>query len=284
MVEAQPQKLERHPLSALWPDMPEDQYREFVAGIEKRHIRQVIMTLDGKILDGWHRYKACLELGIEPFVAEYTESDPVGYVIRQNAMRRHLTPGQRAACIDACYQWRDGGMQPGQGRDEDGRFTGGAPGSPPVPTVEDIAAEAGVSERTVQQVRSAERVGLGEAVRSGELSPKAAAAQARGDPKLPKGPTPKECMEAQVDALALDLQEKAQHIDDLEDQVRFHQGNMSEHEHERYKAFTAMQSENRTLRSQVNEWMTKHNEELRSRRYWERWAKEHGWTVGEVKP
>ena len=275
--------LTRHPLSALWGDMPEDQYREFVAGIEKRHIRQMIMTLDDKVLDGWHRYKACLELGIEPFFTEYARDDPVGYVIAQNANRRHLTPGQRTACIDACYQWRDGGMQPGQGRDEDGRFTGGAPGSPPVPTVEDIAAEAGVSERTVQQVRSAERAGLGEAVRSGELSPKAAAAQARGEPNLPKGPTPKERLEAQVDALSMEAQEKAQHIDDLEDQVRFHQGNMSEHEHERHKAFTAMQSENRTLRSQVNEWMTKHNEELRSRRYWEKWAKDNGWTVEEVK-
>ena len=29
--------------------------------------------------------------------------------------------------------------------------------------------------------------------------------------------------------------------------------------------------------------MTKHNEELRSRRYWEKWAKDNGWTVEEVK-
>ena len=273
------EQLTRHPLSTLWPDIPEDQYREFVEGLREGHLRQMIMTLDGMVLDGWHRYKACLELGIEPFFAEYTGDDPAGYVISQNAMRRHLTPGQRVACMDACYQWRDGGMQPGQGRDEDGRFTGGAPGSPPVPTVEDIAAEAGVSERTVQQVRSAERAGLGEAVRSGELSPKAAAAQARGEPNLPKGPTPKERLEAQVDALQMEVQEKAQRIDDLEDQVRFHQGNRSENSHERHKAFTALQAENRTLRSQVNEWMTKHNEELRSRRYWERWAKDNGWTA-----
>ena len=98
------EQLTRHPLSALWGDMPEDQYREFVAGIKKRHIRQVIMILDGKILDGWHRYKASFELGIEPFFAVYTESDPVDYVIRQNGMRRHLTAGQRAICIAKCYE------------------------------------------------------------------------------------------------------------------------------------------------------------------------------------
>ena len=80
----------------------------------------------------------------------------------------------------------------------------------------------------------------------------------------------------------MEVQEKAQHIDDLEDQVRFHQGNMSENSHERHKAFTALQAENRTLRSQVNEWMIKHREELGSRRYWERWAKEHGWAAKGV--
>ena len=111
-------EYERHPLSALWGDMPEDQYREFVAGIKKRHIRQMIMTLDDKVLDGWHRYKASLELGIEPFIAVYTEDDPVGYVIRQNAMRRHLTPGQRVACMDASYQCagRRDAARPGKGR------------------------------------------------------------------------------------------------------------------------------------------------------------------------
>ena len=107
------EQLTRHPLSTLWPDIPEDQYREFVEGLREGHLRQMIMTLDGMVLDGWHRYKACLELGIEPFFAEYTGDDPAGYVISQNAMRRHLTPGQRVACMDACYQWRDGGMQPG---------------------------------------------------------------------------------------------------------------------------------------------------------------------------
>ncbi len=99
------EQLTRHPLSALWGDMPEDQYREFVEGIRERHIRQMIMTLDGKILDGWHRYKACLELGIDPFFAEYTGDDPAGYVISQNAHRRHLTAGQRAICIAKCYEW-----------------------------------------------------------------------------------------------------------------------------------------------------------------------------------
>ena len=37
-----------------------------------------------------------------------------------------------------------------------------------------------------------------------------------------------------------------------------------------------------TLRLQVDRWIANHGEELRSRRYWERWAKRHGWTSDEV--
>ena len=272
------EQLTRHPLSALWGDMPEDQYREFVEGIKERHIRQMIMTLDGKILDGWHRYKACLELGIEPFVAVYTEDDPVVYVIRQNANRRHLTPGQRAACID--------GLLPMAGRRDAARpgtltkmagSPGVHPGSPPVPTVEDIAAEAGVSERTDPTgPRSAQNAaGLGEkAVRSGELSPKAAAAQAKGEPNLPKGPTPKDRLEAQVDALAMEVQEKAEENERLERALREARAQMSEYPHEREKAATEREAIISTLRSQLNEYMVRANEDSQSLRYWKREAKQ----------
>ena len=259
--------LTRHPLSALWGDMPEEQYREFVEGLRKHHIRQMIMTLDDKVLDGWHRYKACLELGIEPFVAVYTESDPVGYVIRQNAMRRHLTPGQRAACIVACREWAEGGV-------DTGRLTGGDPGSPPVATVSDMAEEAGVSERTIQRAKVAQDAGLGEKTRSGELSPKAAAAQAKGEPNLPKGPTPKERLEAQVDALAMEVQEKAEENERLERALREARAQMSEYPHEREKAATEREAIISTLRSQLNEYMVRANEDSQSLRYWKREAKQ----------
>ena len=86
-----------------------------------------------------------------------------------------------------------------------------------------------------------------------------------------------ERLEAERDGLALDAQEKAQRLDDLEDELRFHRGNMDEQESERHRAFTALQAELSTARSQMNEWMVKYNEELRSRKYWEREAKRLGW-------
>ena len=154
-----------------------------------------------------------------------------------------------------------------------------------MPTVEDIAAEAGVSERTVQQVRSAERAGLGEAVRSGELSPKAAAAQARGEPNLPKGPTPKERLEAQVDALQMEVQEKAQRIEALERDNRELKAQFSEYPHEREAVANEREAMISALRGSVNEWQTKHNDERRRANWWERQARSLGWKrEGQAEP
>ena len=56
-----------------------------------------IITLDGKILDGRNRFKACQEVGVDPIVEDYQGSDPLGFVISSNKERRHLTPSQKAA-------------------------------------------------------------------------------------------------------------------------------------------------------------------------------------------
>ena len=268
------ERLKRHPLSAIWGDMPEGEYAELVESVRREGILDyVIKTLDDQVLDGWHRYRAAHDAGVEHqlLITPYLGQDPVSFVIRRNAHRRHLTAGQRAQMIVGCREWAKGGV------DTD-RLRGGAPSAPPHATVEEMAKEAGASERTIQQAKVAEKAGLGAAVRAGELSPKAAAQQAKGEPDAPK-PTKAQRLEAERDALALDVQGRATRIDELEDELQFHRGNMSEQETERHKAYTAVQTELSTARSQINEWMTKYNEELRSRRYWERWAKDNGWTA-----
>ena len=236
------EQLTRHRLSTLWGDMPEDQYREFVEGIRERHIRQMIMTLDGEILDGWHRYKACLELCIEPFFAEYTGDDPAGYAISQNAHRRHLTAGQRAQMILGCREWVKAG-RPKKG-DKLSPFS----------TVAEISGEAGVSERTVQRAKSIEEAGLGDAVRSGELSPKAATAQAKGEIDKPKGPTLTERLQAQVDELSMKLQlkdrelvEKDREVEDLKVKVQWFEAQGSAYEIDHYQRVNTQQARIRTL-------------------------------------
>ncbi|WP_374356448.1 hypothetical protein [Thermomonas sp.] len=60
-----------------------------------------IVLLDGKILDGRHRYRGCLDVGVEPRFTDFTGDDPVAYVTSENAARRHLTPSQLAHAVAA---------------------------------------------------------------------------------------------------------------------------------------------------------------------------------------
>ena len=221
----------------------------------------------------------------------------MGYVIRQNAMRRHLTPGQRAACIVACHEWaKTGRPQKGDPRSpfsteddpDTARLMEGAPGSPLPATVSKMAEEASVSERTIQRAKVAEEAGLGDAIRSGELSPKAAAEQARqqsGAPPKPKGPTLTERLEAQVDALQMEVHEKAQRIEGLERERREAMAQQSEYPHEREAVANEREAMISALRGSVNEWQTKHNDERRRANWWERQARSLGWQrEGQAEP
>ena len=52
------------------------------------------------MLDGRHRLRACLEVGVEPRFKTYEGDDPVRFVMRQET-RRHLTVSQRAMMAQA---------------------------------------------------------------------------------------------------------------------------------------------------------------------------------------
>ena len=271
------EQLARHPLSALWGDMPEEQFDDLVESVRTAGIMPFVRTLGREVLDGWHRYKAALAAGVEPLVAEWHGDDPVAYVIRENALRRHLTPGQRAACIVACRQWAQGGV-------DTNRLKGGEIVSPPS-TVAEMAQEAGVSDRLIQQAKVAEEAGLGDAVRSGEMPVHKAAAQARGATDKPKGPTLTERLEAQVDALQMEVHEKAQRIEGLERERREAMAQQSEYPHEREAVANEREAMISALRGSVNEWQTKHNDERRRANWWERQARSLGWQrEGQAEP
>jgi hypothetical protein len=90
--------LSQHPISAAFPAMPEDEFAALVTDIKTRGQRLPITVYEGQVLDGWHRYRACRELGLTPTVVEFTGSveEAVGLVISLNARRRHLDTGQLA--------------------------------------------------------------------------------------------------------------------------------------------------------------------------------------------
>ena len=103
--------MQRHPLSALWGDMPSDELVAMRESVENHgFVDPVIWTYDGLVLDGWHRYTISNLLGLELEVREY-DGDPVQWVIGRNLHRRHLTALQRASCGNAAREWAKQGYQ-----------------------------------------------------------------------------------------------------------------------------------------------------------------------------
>jgi ParB-like chromosome segregation protein Spo0J len=92
------ESFERHELSGLFPDMDAHDYDDLKQSIRDNGQRNPIVLYDNQVLDGWHRFQACLDLGIAP-KTEVFFGDPTEFVLDLNLRRRHLTEGQRAMMI-----------------------------------------------------------------------------------------------------------------------------------------------------------------------------------------
>jgi N6-adenosine-specific RNA methylase IME4 len=90
--------MELHPLCHLFPPMSQEQFAGLVENIRGSFQREPIVVFEGKILDGRHRYRACVEIGIEPKFSTFegTPQDAIEYIIATNMTRRHLDESQRA--------------------------------------------------------------------------------------------------------------------------------------------------------------------------------------------
>lgn len=168
-------ELKQHPLSAAFPSMNDADFLALKDDIENNGQREPIWILDGMVLDGWHRYRACAELGLKPKQFNFGDGDPVEYVISHNLHRRHLTASQRAAAVVACAQWapphRTKKVEPGSTFSTNGA----------------MAKAAGTTVRTITDAKVAHKAGLGEAVKEGAVTAKEGAKIARGTP----APAPK---------------------------------------------------------------------------------------------
>jgi len=63
--------MERHQLSAAFPDMPDEDFEDLIHSIKEHGQREPITVYENKILDGWHRYRACQQLDINPMTTVY---------------------------------------------------------------------------------------------------------------------------------------------------------------------------------------------------------------------
>ncbi|PRY07050.1 ParB N-terminal domain-containing protein [Paraburkholderia sp. BL25I1N1] len=142
--------LELHPLCTLFPRLEGVEFESLKADIEANGQLQPIVLHDGMILDGGNRYRACVELGIEPLTSDMDlgDYDLLSYVLSVNLHRRHLTPGQHAAIVAAATDWLNSQtvgrpVNPATLPDSLGQAA-----TLPLETVADRAARSGASERT----------------------------------------------------------------------------------------------------------------------------------------
>lgn len=157
--------LQRHPLSAIFGDMPPDDFQSLIDSVQTDgFIDPIIRIYEGKILDGWHRYRAAKELNLIRKLKfqewdEQDEGDPAVFVLARNIERRHLTPGQRAQ-ITVTFNERFG---VGNIKAQLSATPNGEPKSR-----EELAKQANVGTSTIDRAVQVEKAGRSEEVITGE--------------------------------------------------------------------------------------------------------------------
>ncbi len=91
--------MKTHKAALAMPEMSKDDFAKLKADISKHGLLCPVETLNGEVIDGRHRLKACRQVGIEPELVEanLNGQTPEEYVWSLNGERRHLTASQRAA-------------------------------------------------------------------------------------------------------------------------------------------------------------------------------------------
>ena len=159
-----------HPAAEIFPVMDEAAFAALVADIAAQGQREPILVLDGQVIDGRHRLRACEQLGLEPLVRQVSadDGDPFGLVVSLNLHRRHLSEGQRAIIAARLATLPHG--RP----DANAQICAF--------TQDEAAQHLKVSRRTVQHARAVLDHGIDElqaAVKGGEISVSAAAELSR---------------------------------------------------------------------------------------------------------
>ena len=162
----------RHPVSEIFPDMGEKEFAEFVADIKEHGLHEPIRVLGTQIIDGWHRYQACLELEIEPvFKPVSEEEDLLEFSLSYNRFRRHITGGQDVTVQVLVNEIREEMHRPKAGDT--------------ALTAQEIADRTNTSRSTVQRAKKGIGAGYAREMVSGELTPAEAARKAEEDATSP---------------------------------------------------------------------------------------------------
>lgn len=89
---------QKHPFN-VYPEMTKEEYSRLKTSVGLGFDNRFpIYLFEDKVLDGWNRYQACLELNIVPTFDNFigSEYEAIEFIKRSNE-RRELTPSQRSA-------------------------------------------------------------------------------------------------------------------------------------------------------------------------------------------
>jgi len=165
---------EQHELSKAYPPMTEDNFQDLKDSIEVVGLLDAITIYEDKVIDGWHRYTACLAVGMPHTEIDLPDDvDPVDFVRAKNGKsRRHMTASQLALSEVSINAWAfRGNPKSLPGKDFN--------------SAKEMAEKAGVSVSTIERAKEVLSKGSDEvinAVKTGKVSVKKAASVS----KLPK--------------------------------------------------------------------------------------------------
>ncbi len=90
-------EFEVHPVAAMFPEFPPEEYANLRADIEANGVRFPVVVCGRWLVDGRTRLRACRDLDLEPPIQELDErTNVVEWIVSANVRRRHLSTSQRA--------------------------------------------------------------------------------------------------------------------------------------------------------------------------------------------
>lgn len=151
--------------------MQADEYQALKDSITNIGVQNPITLFDGMVIDGWHRYTAASDVGMDCPTVELGDVDPRDFVLAQNKARRNLTASQRADAVTSVYQWAP------SHRPNKSAATAGLS-----KTTKELAAIAGVGTRTIEHAKAVHAGAIQavqDAVKTGSVTVETAAAVAK---------------------------------------------------------------------------------------------------------